>query len=239
MLFRSKANFLERPTILRESDTNESEDSGDELEEGIPKDHLWMLTPVPDILRRIDPEEFISFVSSVDQLIEGYFSNIPLSEGIKFQVCCALLPGGKKLIETQVEPSSFSSPELNAVAETINRIAVNSVTDGPVAFLKRSVFGEITRDYGEITFPFASYFPLADHLPHSGSVPLDDFLMFLAGVDYPRKSLWTRLRAYFKKESNPGRKLEDKDFAEKLCRRIPDRSVLFCNYPLEVRHSTK
>ena len=78
-----KENFLERPTIVRESDTKGSDDSGDELEEGIPEDHLWMLTPVPDILRRIDPEEFISFVSSVDQLIEGYFSNIPLSEGIK------------------------------------------------------------------------------------------------------------------------------------------------------------
>lgn len=218
---------------MREIDTNESDDSRDDLEEGIPKDHLFMLTEVSDILRRIDPEEFISFVSRVDRSIVDYFSNIALPEGIKFQFCCALMPGGKKLIELQVEPSSVALPDLNSLVETIERIAINSVTDGPVAFMKCSAFGEITRDYGEITFPFSSYFH------HHGSIPLDDLLMNLAGVAIPPKSLWSRIRAFFKKESKPVCTLQNKDFAEQLCRRIPGRSVVFCYHRLIVGRSIK
>ena len=69
-----------------------STDSDGAEDDELPNDLVCLLTPTFDIYRRIEPEEFIAFVSNVDRAIDNQFRNMPISEGIEIQVACALLP---------------------------------------------------------------------------------------------------------------------------------------------------
>lgn len=191
---------------------------GDEL----PKDLVFLLTPALDIYRRIEPREFVAFVSNVDRAIDDQFLNEPVCDGIEIQVACALLPGNKKLVEFQVRPPIAGSAHVERLAAVIDQMPIPEVIEGPVAFFRRGVFGGGTRQEGGFGLPFVQ-FPL-----NPGTVLLDDLLMQAGAVPSPSKSLWSKLTGFFQGETKPVRTIMVQEIVPSLSKQL-GRAVIVCN----------
>lgn len=193
-----------------------------ETSDELPQDLLFLLTPAFDIYHRIEPEEFIAYVLQVDRLIDNEFRHQPDGEGVEIQVACALLPCSRKLIEVQIHPPDAASAETTRVSLAIDRIPSPEVTGGPVAFFRRGVFGGNPPPGSELELPFLRF------VPSPGMVLLDDVLMHAGGVLSATRSLWDRLRTFFRPEEPPIRSIVEQDIVPRLSRES-GRPVIVCN----------
>ena len=84
------------------------------------RDHFYVFTPVSDINCRINAKDYMAFVSALEDAISAHCRNHDPDDTVSFQVGCALVPGGSKLIE--IELILNDSPAFNArqLGEAIN-----------------------------------------------------------------------------------------------------------------------
>ena len=92
------------------------------------RDQFYLFTPVSDINCRVNAKDYIAFVGALEDAISAHCRNYDPDDTVSFQIGCALLPGGKKLIEIEVIPKQ--SPAFNArqLGEVINQIASPEVS---------------------------------------------------------------------------------------------------------------
>jgi hypothetical protein len=202
------------------SPADDSDEPGGDDE--LPKDLVFLLTPAFDIYRRIEPEEFIAFAVNVDQTIDNQFRHQPEREGVEIQVACALLPGRKKLIEVQIQPPDAASAETERLTVAIDHMPPPEVTEGPVAFFRRGVFGASTQQEVGFGLPFLQF------VRRPGMVLLDDVLMQAGGVPSPSRSLWGKLTGFFRTERKPVRKIAKEEIVPRLSKEL-GRPVIVCN----------
>jgi len=198
-----------------ESDEPEGDDE-------LPNDLVFLLTPAFDIYRRIDPDEFIAFVVNVDRTIDKQFRQQAEGEGIGIQVACALLPARKKLLEVQTQPPDAASGETERLIIAIDDMPPPDVTEGPVAFFRRGVFGGSALQESGFGLPFLQF------LRSPGMVLLDDLLMQAGRVPASSKSHWGKLAGFFRPERKPVRKIAEEEIIPRLSKEL-DRPVIACN----------
>src|SRR5262249_45982481 len=95
---------------------------------------MLLLTPDGDLGGRGGHRPFLDFVQAVDGAVKGYFRDVPLPGAHDLQVACALLPGGRLLLEVQARPEDVPGETLTGLRRRVEAVARPEVRHGPVAF---------------------------------------------------------------------------------------------------------
>lgn len=137
------------------------------------RDLVFVLMPAEDIHRRVDPAEFIAFVAEVVRTVSEFLHARPSERLVEVGVNCAILPGGRTLVEVVSRPED---PATEQLAEEIRTLPAPTVDEGPVAFLRRVAVGPGPMPPGGMGTPFES------HVRRHGPGLIDDILMRAGGV---------------------------------------------------------
>ena len=155
------------------------------------RDQFYLFTPVSDINCRVNAKDYIAFVGALEDAISAHCRNYDPDDTVSFQIGCALLPGGKKLIENEVIPKQ--SPAFNArqLGEVINQIASPEVSEGPIVCSRRRHHRGHQKPYGGFGMPFARV------VQHGESIWLDTLVMEASSTPQPKHTFWTMATNFF------------------------------------------
>ncbi len=155
------------------------------------RDYFYLFTPVSDINYRVDPKDYIAFVGAMEDAISAHCRNFDPDDAVSFQIGCALVPGGRKLIEIEVIPKE--SPAFNArqLGEVINQIASPEVCTGPIVCCRRRHHSRLQKQYGNFGMPFTRL------LNPGESIWLDTLVMEASSTPQPSQTVWTKFTNFF------------------------------------------
>src|SRR5262245_18535445 len=125
---------------------------GPEGNEGVPPDFILLLAPDEQVSERVDRDDFLAFAEAALAMVADHCAHLPTPlDGL--QVGCALLPGGRLLVEVQTAPAEARPVHARALTRALRRLSVPAVEGGPVAFARRARLGQAA---GDLSLPFAS-----------------------------------------------------------------------------------
>ena len=157
-------------------------------EEPLPREFMILLNPDHRIYQRVDSQAFGDFAMSVLDAIKGHFAASPGGPGFDLQVACAVLPGGRLLIELQTLPRMGQSDELDRLRERLQGLPRPRVSGGPVGFASRDMIrGGCAEGELAFAFPFSS-------LARPGDARLLDDVLMEAGGVAPQRSWWAGIK---------------------------------------------
>jgi hypothetical protein len=100
-----------------------------------PSDCIYLLTPDRDVRERMELEALARFVAQVNGELRAYCAatTVPLDE---LQVGCAVLPGGRLIIEVQALPAETRTLHARSITPRLRLLDRPSVAVGPVVFAR-------------------------------------------------------------------------------------------------------
>ncbi len=156
------------------------------------RDYFYLFTPLSDINCRVNVKDYIAFVGAMEDAISAHCRNDDPDDTVSFQIGCALLPGGKKLIEIDVIPKESPAFHARQLGEVINQIASPEVSNGPIVCSRRRHHRGHQKPYGGFGMPFARL------VQHRESIWLDTLVMEASSTSQPNQTFWTMVTNFFR-----------------------------------------